>query len=958
MLRSILIYRSVLLCGVLLCSATAVRADRTLCSTVLQPGNPGWLSEKEGEIHRLRDGFRFTPPQDPKTIEIKLPLPQNRDFRLYSELAFETQTKDANSAITVELEAFWPKYDKLVKKRIPLKKGKQQHKLYLHQAGYRTELRELVLTFHHEPDAKDEKNRSELSSPIELRNFRLNAVDYSIKPLEKQVDASLSSPLPPGLSERAGKAAEAMRERLNDNADRFFSILKNRNSSYSANASALDNLYFLRGNAAWLIEQAALRIDAEPHGMLYGWTGGADKILRDGTFPGSIGGTAKLELARNESEGVQVALWPLADLTGVSVCLTEFKQEDGTVFPADRISAAPVGYITPTAPAYWSEYINHLLPDPLLNYLAEFPVEKERFQPVWIDFSAPKEQRPGLYRGQVEFHSGNRLLVSIPVELTVRNFQLPDRNSLPVIISSGEFNHPLYERESSVRREFDAFMFTEGDGDPSGLSDAAQRLVKRNFDFFHLLRSHRIEFHDIYRSTRRVIPGWRRRIINEFNTMYCLGYDNDRNVMQNFERQFPQMREEGVADRAYVYGNDEIRTSDKRAFGNMKKSYGSLKKAFPELKTAATALDYSCGEKTDTTEEVDIWIMPPDAYSGNRSAAERARKRGKQVWYYPCNWPYPPAANLLLESRATATRMVVGVMPWKFQADGVLYYSTTMLRRQTDTDSLLGKWSRSGNVQDLRDGLHGYDGEYLLSTSPGEGNDYAKIECWTTVPNDFRRPLLVEFEILPEKFTGGGDASLTAELRLNYHDGVKTDRNFFEINPDSAKWQKVRKTIKISGPVRNMLLAFRLKSDGAKVRIRNVTLRQPGVMIDRRITADRIVTGGPVLGAEYCYSMFRSNGDGTLIYPGPDGALPTVRLKFLRDGLEDYEYLTLLKQAAEEVRVGKCSVADKTAWLAEAEALLAVDKAVCAGMSKYVKNGSDLLAFRSRIADLLEQVTR
>ena len=106
MLRSRSIWRSLLLGGVLLCSATAVRADRTLCSTVLQPGNPGWLSEKEGEIHRLRDGFRFTPPRDPKTIQIKLPLPQNRDFRLYSELAFETQTKDANSAITVEVEAF------------------------------------------------------------------------------------------------------------------------------------------------------------------------------------------------------------------------------------------------------------------------------------------------------------------------------------------------------------------------------------------------------------------------------------------------------------------------------------------------------------------------------------------------------------------------------------------------------------------------------------------------------------------------------------------------------------------------------------------------------------------------------------------------------------------------------------------------------------------------------------
>lgn len=168
----------------------------------------------------------------------------------------------------------------------------------------------LVLTFHHEPDNKDDKKRSVLDAPVEFRNFRLNAVDYSIKPLEKQLTDALSAPLPPGLSTRAVQAAEKERGKLRGDADKWFAILKNRNSGEPANATALGWLYYLRGNAGWLIEQAALRADA-PNGVLYGWTGGADKILRDGMFPGTVGGTARVELARNEAEGIQIALWPL-----------------------------------------------------------------------------------------------------------------------------------------------------------------------------------------------------------------------------------------------------------------------------------------------------------------------------------------------------------------------------------------------------------------------------------------------------------------------------------------------------------------------------------------------------------------------------------------------------------------------------------------------------------------------
>ncbi|MBU0606401.1 MAG: DUF4091 domain-containing protein, partial [Armatimonadetes bacterium] len=47
------------------------------------------------------------------------------------------------------------------------------------------------------------------------------------------------------------------------------------------------------------------------------------------------------------------------------------------------------------------------------------------------------------------------------------------------------------------------------------------------------------------------------------------------------------------------------------------------------------------------------------------------------------------------------------------------------------------------------------------------------------------------------------------------------------------------------------------------------------------------------------YREFKVNGDGWLVYPGPDWTpWPSVRLENIRDGIEDYEYLWLLRERA------------------------------------------------------------
>jgi hypothetical protein len=113
-----------------------------------------------------------------------------------------------------------------------------------------------------------------------------------------------------------------------------------------------------------------------------------------------------------------------------------------------------------------------------------------------------------------------------------------------------------------------------------------------------------------------------------------------------------------------------------------------------------------------------------------------------------------------------------------------------------------------------------------------------------------------------------------------------------------------------------------------------------------------VISRGPLTNSDG-KSWTEYNGDGLIFYPGPDAPVPTIRMKCIRDGLEDYEYLWLLKTAVAEAKAGKRRASAD--WLKRAEAALAVDASLVASLTKYSTNGSDLLAARRAIAQLLAE---
>ncbi len=93
-------------------------------------------------------------------------------------------------------------------------------------------------------------------------------------------------------------------------------------------------------------------------------------------------------------------------------------------------------------------------------------------------------------------------------------------------------------------------------------------------------------------------------------------------------------------------------------------------------------------------------------------------------------------------------------------------------------------------------------------------------------------------------------------------------------------------------------------------------------------------------------SFAGTNGDGMLVYPGPDGPIDSIRWEATRDGCEDYEYLALLTDRQGAVRKA-----------ARAEALLKQVRQVASSPKDYAQDPTILLDARNRVAEAIERLS-
>ncbi|NSW58084.1 MAG: DUF4091 domain-containing protein [Armatimonadetes bacterium] len=115
----------------------------------------------------------------------------------------------------------------------------------------------------------------------------------------------------------------------------------------------------------------------------------------------------------------------------------------------------------------------------------------------------------------------------------------------------------------------------------------------------------------------------------------------------------------------------------------------------------------------------------------------------------------------------------------------------------------------------------------------------------------------------------------------------------------------------------------------------------------------RPLEGGPLF-PDIAPGWKGDHGEGLLVYPGPDGPLSSVRLENVRDGLEDFEYYTLLRQRVQALaEMKQFSDPGAAPLLQSARRLMAVRPHLVADKTRFSRDPATLRAERERIASTI-----
>ena len=98
------------------------------------------------------------------------------------------------------------------------------------------------------------------------------------------------------------------------------------------------------------------------------------------------------------------------------------------------------------------------------------------------------------------------------------------------------------------------------------------------------------------------------------------------------------------------------------------------------------------------------------------------------------------------------------------------------------------------------------------------------------------------------------------------------------------------------------------------------------------------------------------HGDGCIFCFGKDGRpIPTIRLENYRDGLEDYAYHCILREAVRRMKHVEKRTTEQTDWLSEAEKALVVPDALVHSMSVFSQDPQTTAEWRLTIAKIIER---
>ena len=453
-------------------------------------------------------------------------------------------------------------------------------------------------------------------------------------------------------------------------------------------------------------------------------------------------------LARNEHEGVQIAIKPADDvpLRDVRVELGPFVDEKGEPFPAKQIQWHVVGYVWVGTPSGHplAPRVPNWCPDVLLP-AKPFDVIDGRTQTVWLDFHATEQTKPGVYQGQATIQPANAAAKVVPLRLQVRSLTLPrtPRMKTAFAIMDG-FTAKTYGKLTPQLRRACLNLMLDHRLNPDDISRTEPPRIE---DLLYARECGMNTFNILNLVPKpKGSPAWVCYVPLE---AYGPGFNQ--RLAERLDAYMVELRKHNLSKMAYFYGFDERREDYDDLIKGICKF---LKERYPEVSTFTTA-GYMYHKRAKTPpgyRDYMDWYCPlTSRYEPELSAKLRAM--GKQVWWYVCCGPKHPYANFASMDYPTIEGRLLAWMTWGHRADGLLFWHVNYWARNAVIDwsdpyldwqpPCVARMTGDGcltyptpdgpvssiRLENVRDGVEDYDYLSLVAETKG----------WTTAMGYFDR---------------------------------------------------------------------------------------------------------------------------------------------------------------------------------------------------------------------------
>jgi hypothetical protein len=189
------------------------------------------------------------------------------------------------------------------------------------------------------------------------------------------------------------------------------------------------------------------------------WCESPYKVSRERPVPEERRALVVIDAARNEYEAAQVVVRPMGDLVGLTATVTDLTGPRGAKIAASDIEIDEVAYLNVRVPTD-STGCEGWWPDPLPPLKAPIDVAAGRNQPLWITAHVPKDIPGGNYQGTLTLSAqGWQSKVSLRVH--VFDFALPDETHVEsgFGLDAGPLReyHNL-ETNEEVRQVYDLYL--------------------------------------------------------------------------------------------------------------------------------------------------------------------------------------------------------------------------------------------------------------------------------------------------------------------------------------------------------------------------------------------------------------------------------------------------------------------------------------------------------------------